>query len=68
MKTELRIEGMGCSHCIRVVKGILEQAAVRDIEVELGRAVFTVDGADSLQELVNRIDEQGYHVVEAVTR
>lgn len=68
MKAELKIEGMGCSHCIRVVQGVLEQAGVGDIEVELGRAVFSIEGADALQELVSRIDEQGYQVVEAVTR
>jgi uncharacterized membrane protein YraQ (UPF0718 family)/copper chaperone CopZ len=59
--TTLAIKGMTCGHCVENVRRALAAAGgVRELSVELGRAVVAgdVDGA----ELRRRVEEAGYEV------
>ncbi len=66
MKVELIIEGMGCNHCIDTVRGILEKTGTRNIEVKLGLAGFILDEPGDLKTIIEKIDEQGYRVVDVL--
>ncbi len=66
MDVELKIEGMGCAHCVGVLRAILEEFNAKEIRVELGRAQFILADADALQMIIERIDQQGYRVVDAI--
>jgi len=67
MKYELKIEGMGCAHCIAVVQNLLASVGAQNVRVELGRAEFLLANADSLQQVIQKIDEQGYQVVDVLS-
>ncbi len=62
MKTELKIDGMSCGHCVASVKSALESVAgVDKAEVSLaeGMAVVEHTGARS-EDLVAAVEEEGY--------
>lgn len=66
MDIVLKIEGMGCAHCIAAIRTILEDSAARDIGVEMGLARFIIDDGEKLQGIIERIHAQGYRVVDAL--
>ena len=65
-KTDLRVEGMSCQHCVRAVKtavGALK--GVGGVEVFLEKNQVTVDydpGLVSIQAIRTAIEDQGYAV------
>lgn len=61
MKTELKIEGMSCGHCVRSVKEALESVSgVRSAEVNLEQKHATVEGDAESAALIHAVEEEGY--------
>ncbi len=65
MTTKLEITGMSCEHCVRAVRGALEEIENLDVEdVTIGSATVSYD-----PETVNRsriadaVREEGYEVI-----
>lgn len=59
--TELKIEGMSCSHCSAAVKRALEGVdGVTTAEVDLQAGRATVQGSAPVAELVAAAAEEGY--------
>ncbi|NLG07869.1 MAG: heavy-metal-associated domain-containing protein [Deinococcales bacterium] len=59
--TELKIEGMSCSHCSAAVKRALEGVdGVTTAEVDLQAGRATVQGSAPVAELVAAVAEEGY--------
>ncbi len=59
--TELKIEGMTCSHCSAAVKRALEGVegvTAADVDLQAGRA--SVQGSAPVTELVAAVAEEGY--------
>lgn len=61
MKTQLKIEGMSCQHCVRAVAEVINQAAgVEASEVTVGEATIThPDNLDWTAILAN-LEEEGF--------
>lgn len=57
---EIAVEGMGCDHCIRSVRGALEELGAKVQDVQLGKAVFEFDGSE--QAIRDAIEEIGFDV------
>jgi len=59
---ELRIEGMSCDHCVRAVRGALEQMHGVTVEqVHVGSASVTYDPATtSATQIVDAVNDEGY--------
>jgi copper chaperone len=67
MKTELKIEGMSCGHCVLAVQGALESVpgvTAATVSLEEGRAVVESDGANE-ERLIEAVKEEGYHAKRA---
>ncbi len=59
--TELKIQGMSCSHCSAAVERALKGVAgVTDAKVDLQGARATVQGSASVADLVAAVAEEGY--------
>ena len=59
--TELKIQGMSCSHCSAAVERALKEVpgvTAADVDLPGGRA--TVQGTASLPDLVAAVAEEGY--------
>jgi copper chaperone len=58
----LRIEGMGCDHCLRAVRKALAGVAGVDrvVDVSLDRAEAIVEGDADLDSLIAALEEEGY--------
>ena len=65
MTDEIKIQGMGCSHCVTAVRRALEQVeGVRVDQVEIGRArVRLTSSAASVEKVDAAIREAGYEPV-----
>lgn len=64
MKKVIKIDGMGCDHCIKSVREALGNIeGLKILEVKLGEA--TVDLADEnlMKKIAEELDEAGYDVV-----
>lgn len=60
---ELKIEGMGCGHCVKSVEAALAKVpGITKSEVEVGRA--RVEGEVTREALVAAIEAAEYQVVE----
>ncbi len=60
---ELKIEGMGCGHCVMSVKEALAKVpGITKAEVEVGHA--RIEGDVTREALVQAIEAAEYHVVE----
>lgn len=60
------VRGMSCDHCARAVTREVEKlSGVRDIRVDVGTGVVTVDtdAVLSVTDVVAAIDEAGYELV-----
>ena len=66
MTRTIRIEGMGCQHCVNKVKTALEGldgVAVADVNLEAKTAVVTLEGAVADEVLKKAVEEQDFEVV-----
>lgn len=65
MKKVIKIDGMGCEHCIKSVKEALGTIGNLVIcEVKLGEATIEVANEDILEKVVEVLDDAGYEVLE----
>lgn len=66
MKTELKIEGMSCGHCVRGVTEALEGVhGVRSAQVSLETRRATVEHETDVAALAAAVEEEGYRAEEA---
>ena len=66
MVLELKVEGMGCAHCVdAVTKALKALPEVRDVKVDLENQRVTVSYEGSLeqQRITEAIEEAGYRVL-----
>lgn len=61
-RIDLTIEGMTCEHCVRAVRGRLEQTpGVRVDQVNIGSATIRLDPEQaSLDDVQDAISDEGY--------
>jgi copper chaperone len=63
--TQLRltIGGMSCQHCVKAVRGLLEQLeGVSDLEVEVGSARLGLPASPGRPALEQMLDEAGFEL------
>lgn len=61
MKTELRLEGLSCQHCISALKkAFSKESRIKNAEVELKQALIEHDDTISPEEIIKIIEEEGY--------
>lgn len=62
---ELKVEGMTCTNCAQTVRRKLEKDGMADVNVDFasGDVTFNNPTTLSVDEIVNHIDDLGYHVV-----
>ena len=67
MKKIIKIDGMGCQHCVnRVTEALSAIDGVDVLEVSLEEKSATVDVEESIADetLMNAIDEEGFEPIE----
>lgn len=63
METVFDIEGMSCEHCVRAVREALAALpGVKDLRVEVGRAVVISEGPIDRDAIASAIADEGYRV------
>ncbi|WP_336044218.1 heavy-metal-associated domain-containing protein [Fusobacterium polymorphum] len=64
MKLNLKIDGMGCEHCIKSVREALEGInGVKVLDVKIGSAEVEVENDSVLNEIKEKLDDAGYDLV-----
>ena len=64
MKVNLKIDGMGCEHCIKSVREALEGiSGVTVIDVKIGSAEVEAENDSVLNEIREKLDDAGYDLV-----
>ncbi len=66
MRTQLKVEGMSCSHCESAVKNALSAIeGVSNVAVDLNEKTVTVEHQESVARdvLAETIEDQGFDVV-----
>ena len=64
MKLNLKIDGMGCEHCIKSVREALEGTnGVKVLDVKIGSAEVEVENDSVLNEIKEKLDDAGYDLV-----
>lgn len=64
MKLNLKIDGMGCEHCIKSVKEVFESIeGVKILEVKIGSAEIEIENEGILSEIKEKLDDAGYDLV-----
>ena len=64
MKLNLKIDGMGCEHCIKSVREALEEiSGVKVIDVKIGSAEVEAENDSVLNEIREKLDDAGYDLV-----
>ena len=64
MKLNLKIDGMGCEHCIKSVREALEGVkGVKVLDVKIGSAEVEVENDSVLNEIREKLDDAGYDLV-----
>lgn len=64
MKLNLKIDGMGCEHCIKSVKEALETVkGIKILDVKIGSAEIEVENDSVLNEIKEKLDDAGYDLV-----
>ena len=64
MKLNLKIDGMGCEHCIKSVREALEGInGVKVIDVKIGSAEVEAENDSVLNEIKEKLDDAGYDLV-----
>ncbi|WP_414698673.1 heavy-metal-associated domain-containing protein [Peptacetobacter sp. AB845] len=69
MKKIIKIDGMGCQHCVnRITEALSAIDGVDVLEVSLEDKSATVDVEESIADetLMNAIDEEGFEPIECV--
>ena len=65
MKLNLKIDGMGCEHCIKSVREALEGVnGVKVLDVKIGSAEVEVENDSVLNEIKEKLDDAGYDLVQ----
>lgn len=62
-RERVKIEGMGCSHCISAVRGALEKLDVDIHTVEIGSAEIGYGSSVNRKQIDDAISEAGYKTV-----
>ena len=64
MKLNLKIDGMGCEHCIKSVREALEGVnGVKVLDVKIGSAEVETENDSVLNEIREKLDDVGYDLV-----
>ena len=64
MKLNLKIDGMGCEHCIKSVREALEGInGVKVLDVKIGSAEVEAENDSVLNEIREKLDDAGYDLV-----
>ena len=64
MKLNLKIDGMGCEHCIKSVREALEGInGVKVLNVKIGSAEVEAENDSVLNEIREKLDDAGYDLV-----
>jgi len=64
MKLNLKIDGMGCEHCIKSVKEALEEIkGIKVLDVKIGSAEVETENDNVLNEIKEKLDDAGYDLV-----
>ena len=64
MKLNLKIDGMGCEHCIKSVREALEGVnGVKVLDVKIGSAEIEAENDSVLNEIREKLDDTGYDLV-----
>ena len=64
MKLNLKIDGMGCEHCIKSVREALEGVnGVKVLDVKIGSAEIEAENDSVLNEIREKLDYAGYDLV-----
>ncbi len=69
MKRIVKIEGMGCQHCInRITEALSALDDVEVLEVSLENKSATVNANDSVTDeaLMNAVNEEGFEAIEVI--
>lgn len=64
MKEIIRIEGMGCQHCVAAVEKKLSALKLKSFKVNIGSAEVEFDDSEMTNKIVqDSIEDAGYKVV-----
>ena len=64
MKLNLKIDGMGCEHCIKSVREALEGInGVKVLDIKIGSAEVEAENDSVLNEIKEKLDDAGYDLV-----
>lgn len=64
MKLNLKIDGMGCEHCIKSVREALEGIkGIKVLDVKIGSAEIEAENDSILNEIREKLDDVGYDLV-----
>ena len=64
MKLNLKIDGMGCEHCIISVREALEEInGIKVLDVKIGSAEVEAENDSILNEIREKLDDAGYDLV-----
>lgn len=64
----LQVQGVSCAHCVKSIEGSIGRlAGVQSVQVNLSESIVVVDfdpNKIGLEKIINKIEEQGYAVIE----
>ena len=64
MKLNLKIDGMGCEHCIKSVKEALEEIkGIKVLDAKIGSAEVEAENDNISNEIKEKLDDAGYDLV-----
>ena len=64
MKLNLKIDGMGCEHCVKSVREALEEIKGKKVlDVKIGLAEVEAENDSVLNEIREKLDDAGYDLV-----
>ena len=64
MKLNLKIDGMGCEHCVKSVREALEEIkGIKVLDVKIGSAEVEAENDNILNEIKEKLDDAGYDLV-----
>lgn len=64
MLVNIKIDGMGCSHCIGSVKEALSEIKeLKIIDVKIGEATIEIEDEAILSQVREKLDDAGYDVI-----
>ena len=64
MKLNLKIDGMGCEHCIKSVREALEGInGIKVLDVKIGSAEVETENDNVLNKIREKLDDAGYDLV-----